>query len=202
MGLNGLTTAIIVTVLVPADLPIWQLVLVLSLGIILGDLIFGKRGFSFLNSATVTLSLLVFSFPEVQLTAPSQLVAISTLPSAFLLLFLGLISWRVIASTIVAILVFMLISGYVVDVVVLYTALIFGVIFLISDPFSAALTNPGRWLYGLLVGSLIGLFSAGVEFAIRPESIVFAALLGSIFAPLLDHLVVLGQTRKRAAHHA
>jgi Na+-transporting NADH:ubiquinone oxidoreductase subunit B len=201
MSLNGLTTALIGTILVPINLPIWQLVLVLALGVILGDLIFGKRGFSFLNSATVTLSLLVFSFPHVQLAAPTQLVAMSTLPGTVLLLFLGLISWRVVIGTIIAILVFLTFRGVEVDFLELFAVLIFGLIFLISDPFSAASTNPGRWLYGLLVGGLIGLFSTGVEFIIQPEAIVFAALLGSIFAPLLDHLVVLGQTARRAEHH-
>lgn len=201
ISLNGLTTAFIVTILVPIDLPIWQLVLMLSLGVVLGDLIFGKRGFSFLNSATVTLSLLVFSFPQTQLAAPTQLVAMSTLPSTFLLLYFGFISWRIIASTIVTIFVFIAFSSVEIDLFALFTALIFGIIFLISDPFSAASTNLGRSLYGLLIGSLVGLFSAGAEFMIQPEAIVFAALLGSIFAPLLDHLVVLGQTKRRAAHH-
>ena len=80
------------------------------------------------------------------------------------------------------------------------SALAFGLIFLISDPVSSATTDPGRWIYGALGGALIVVFSpvAGVT----TEAVVFSALMASVFAPLIDHLVVLAHTRRKAGRLA
>lgn len=197
----GLGTAIIIAIIIPINLPIWQLVLMLSLGIILGELIFGSRGFSFLSPATVCLSLLVFSFPQVQLEPVSEMVAIATLPGALLLFALGFVSWRIIVATTLTIMAFTVLLGQLPEFGALFSALIFYLIFLISDPQASAATDPGRWLYGILTGFLVSFFSMGTEFVIKPEAIIFAALLGSIFAPLIDHLVVLAKVKKREKHH-
>lgn len=199
-GVHGMTTALIVTVVIPADLPLWQLVLVLSLGVTLGELIFGGRGFGFVQPATIAASLLVFSFPQVQLAPPSQALALATVPGGALLLLMGLISWRVILSTFVGVAGYLALTGQAVDPMAIITAAAFGTVFLVSDPTSAAATNPGRWVYGLLTGGLIALFSG----AAMPttQAIVFAALLASVFAPLIDHLVVLAHARRRGLLHA
>ncbi len=199
-GFHGITTALIVTVLVPADLALWQLVLTLSLGVILGELIFGGRGFGFLGPAVVAVSLLVFSFPEVQLANGSQALALATLPGALLLFFFGLVSWRVILGTFVGVFALAALSGESVDVVAITTILAFSLIFLICDPTAAAVTNPGRWLHGLLAGGLIVLFSGGSD--MTTEAIVFAALTASIFAPLIDHLIILLHARRWRNAHA
>lgn len=191
---HGITTALIATILVSPDLPIWQLVLVLSLAVTLGELVFGGRGFGFLSPAVVAVSLLVFSFPEVELASGTPILALATVPGALLLLFLGLISWRIILSVSIGTFALLAINGHQVDAFSIAAALSFYLIFLICDPTATAVTNPGRWIYGLLTGLLIVLFSNGPD--ITTEAIIFAALIASIFAPLIDHLVILTHARR------
>lgn len=195
LGFHGVTTALIVVVFVPTDLPLWQLVLALSLGCVLAELIFGGRGFGFLSPATVALALLAFSFPQVQLTAGTLPLALATVPGAAWLLFLGLISWRVVLGVALAIIAMMALNGHDIDPAALVAALTFSTIFLICDPTAAASTNPGRWVYGFLAASLVFLFSQGPF--ISAQAVVFASLTASIFAPLIDHLVVLAHRRRR-----
>ena len=196
ISMHGLTTALIVSVLVPPDLPLWQLGIALSLGVILGELIFGGRGFGFLNPATVSLSLLLFSFPQASLMEPTPALAIATLLGAALLLYLGLISWRVILGAGLAVVTLLAVQQQAVDAQGLATALAFGLVFLICDPNAAASTNPGRWAYGILTGALIILFSVG-QLPLPTDAVVFAALLASVFAPLIDHLVILADAARR-----
>ena len=195
--LHGVTTALIFTVLIPTDIAIWQLILAMSLGVVLGELVFGGRGFGFVNPATVALSLLLISFPQVQLPAPTQNLALATLPGALVLLSLGLISWRTILATTFAVAALLAIKGHGVDPEAIATALAFGLIFLICEPTTSASTNAGRWIYGALSGGLVVLFSPAA--ALTSEAVVFAALMASVFAPLIDHLVVLTHFRLRRA---
>ena len=96
---HGITTALVVTVLVPVDIALWQLAIMVSFGTLLGELVFGGRGFGFLNPAVVTGALLIISFPQTQLATHPPLLAIASLPGAVLLFILGGISengagWR------------------------------------------------------------------------------------------------------------
>ncbi len=75
----------------------------------------------------------------------------------------------------------------------------FGTVFLATDPSTAAMTDKGRWIYGLLVGALIILFR--VANSHHPDGVMFAVLLGNIFAPLIDYLVMQADIRRRARRH-
>lgn len=198
-SLHGLTTALIIVVLFPADLEIWKLVLVLSLGVTLGELLFGGRGFGFLQPATVAAALLVFSFPQSTLAASTQAIALATVPGGALLLGIGLISWRVVLGTVAGLAACIVLTGQTGDVVGIGAALAFGLVFLVCDPVSAAATNPGRWIYGVLSGSLITLFASGS--VPTTQAVVFASLLASVFAPLIDHIVVLAHAGRRRLQH-
>jgi Na+-transporting NADH:ubiquinone oxidoreductase subunit B len=72
----------------------------------------------------------------------------------------------------------------------------FGAVFLATDPVSAAATNTGRWIYGLFIGAMIVLIRVGNP--THPDGVMFAILLGNIFAPLIDYLVMLANIRRRA----
>jgi len=72
----------------------------------------------------------------------------------------------------------------------------FGAVFLATDPVSAASTNAGRWIYGLLVGAMIVLVR--VANPIHPDGVLMAVLLGNVFAPLIDYGVVWVNIRRRA----
>ena len=196
-SLHGLTTALTVAVFAPLDVAGWQLAVALSLGVVLGELIFGGRGFSFVQPAAAALALLSFSFPQVELQAMQPALTIAALPGAILLLIAGLISWRVIvAAAIIAAVIFAL-AGEAGSTTGLAVALSVGLVFLIADPVSAACTNPGRWLYGALAGFLVAVFAGFTMDGPLSQAVVFAALLSSVFAPLIDHLVVLANAYQR-----
>jgi Na+-transporting NADH:ubiquinone oxidoreductase subunit B len=73
----------------------------------------------------------------------------------------------------------------------------FGTVFLATDPVAAAMTNPGRWGFGLLVGSLTIIIR--VTNPAYFEGVIFAILLASIFSPLFDFIVVERNIRRRRA---
>lgn len=61
--------------------------------------------------------------------------------------------------------------------------LMFGVVFMITDPVTSPVTRPGRWLYGLMVGALVVLIRL---FGAYPEGFAFALLFSNMFVPLID----------------
>jgi Na+-transporting NADH:ubiquinone oxidoreductase subunit B len=75
----------------------------------------------------------------------------------------------------------------------------FGLVFLAPDPVSAAQTNTGRWIYGLLVGCVTVLIR--VLNPAYPEGVMLAILLGNVFAPLIDWFVEQANIRRRLAGH-
>ena len=195
---HGLTTALIVAIMAPVTVPLWQIGLAVTMGVVLAELVFGGRGFGFLSAAVTSLAILVFSFPGIVLAGGEHWIAAMSLPGAAWLLWIGLISWRVLLAAGAAFIAAALAQGEVLVFATTGSALVFGLVFLACDPLSAASTNPGRWLYGGLTGGLIALFGAGSAPEISANALVFAVLLASIFAPLLDQLVILQNSRRRS----
>ena len=71
----------------------------------------------------------------------------------------------------------------------------FGIVFMATDPVSAAQTTKGKWIYGILVGIfciMIRVFNPAY-----PEGVMLAILLMNVFAPTIDHYVVNGNINKR-----
>ncbi|UJF18095.1 NADH:ubiquinone reductase (Na(+)-transporting) subunit B [Vibrio sp. SS-MA-C1-2] len=64
----------------------------------------------------------------------------------------------------------------------------FGMFFMATDPVSAAFTDNGKWLYGLLIGFMCVLIR--VLNPAYPEGIMLAILFANLFAPLFDYFVV------------
>ena len=73
----------------------------------------------------------------------------------------------------------------------------FGAVFMATDPVSAAMTNNGRWLYGILIGFMCVLIR--VVNPAFPEGMMLAILFGNLFAPLLDHFVMQSNIKRRLA---
>jgi Na+-transporting NADH:ubiquinone oxidoreductase subunit B len=71
----------------------------------------------------------------------------------------------------------------------------FGTVFIATDPVAGAMTNPGRWAYGLLLGALTVLIRVGNVSCY--EDVIFAILLASMFSPLIDYVVVELDIRRR-----
>ena len=73
----------------------------------------------------------------------------------------------------------------------------FGAIFMATDPVSAAMTDTGRWYYGMLIGFMCVLIR--VVNPAFPEGMMLAILFGNLFAPLMDHFVVQSNIKRRLA---
>ena len=64
----------------------------------------------------------------------------------------------------------------------------FGAVYMATDPVSAAQTEKGKWIYGLLIGAftvVLRVFNPAY-----PEGVMLSILLMNVFAPLIDHIVV------------
>lgn len=73
----------------------------------------------------------------------------------------------------------------------------FGMFFMATDPVSAAMTNGGRWAYGILIGVMCVLIR--VVNPAFPEGMMLAILFANLFAPLFDHFVVQANVKRRLA---
>ena len=76
----------------------------------------------------------------------------------------------------------------------------FGIVFMATDPVSAAQTNRGRYIYGFLVGVLAILIRT-VNPAF-PEGVMLGILFMNLFAPLIDHYVLKANIKRRQARYA
>ncbi|HSM63211.1 MAG TPA: NADH:ubiquinone reductase (Na(+)-transporting) subunit B [Gillisia sp.] len=71
----------------------------------------------------------------------------------------------------------------------------FGIVFMATDPVSAAQTMKGKWIYGFLIGFfavMIRVFNPAY-----PEGIMLAILLMNVFAPVIDHYVIQANINRR-----
>ena len=71
----------------------------------------------------------------------------------------------------------------------------FGLVFMATDPVSAAMTDKGKYFYGALIGILAILIR--VINPAYPEGIMLAILFGNVFAPLIDYFVVQQNIKRR-----
>ena len=136
---------------------------------------------------------------------------IAILIGAGILLFTGIGSWRIMLSGLVGAiamgLIFNAVAPYAISEaqqqfmsVPFWQQLVmggfaFGLVFMATDPVSAAQTAKGKWIYGFLVG-LFGIMIRVFNPA-YPEGIMLAILFMNVMAPLIDHYVIEGNIKKR-----
>ena len=133
---------------------------------------------------------------------------------ALFLIFTKVGSWRIILSTLIGALVMGLIFNSVVDLGLINQtskfyglmsvpfwqhliigSILFGAVYMATDPVTASQTNKGKWVYGFLIGFIsimIRVFNPAY-----PEGVFLAILLMNVFAPTIDHYVVQGNVKKR-----
>ena len=123
---------------------------------------------------------------------------------AFILIFTGVGSWRIMLGSVIGAavtgLLFNLWGANELMNFSWFNHLIvggfaFGVVFMATDPVSAAQTTKGKWIYGVLVGLfciLIRVFNPAY-----PEGVMLAILLMNVFAPTIDHYVIESNIKKR-----
>ncbi|MEM1001946.1 MAG: NADH:ubiquinone reductase (Na(+)-transporting) subunit B [Bacteroidota bacterium] len=134
---------------------------------------------------------------------------------ALFLIFTKIGSWRIMLSTVIGALVMGLIFEY--GVVgtglidesskfyglmslpfwqhLIIGSILFGAVYMATDPVTASQTNKGKWIYGFLIGFIsimIRVFNPAY-----PEGVFLAILLMNVFAPTIDHYVVQGNVKRR-----
>ena len=76
----------------------------------------------------------------------------------------------------------------------------FGLVYMATDPVSSAFTNPGKLIYGALIGVFVVLIR--VVNPAYPEGMMLAILFMNMVAPLIDYFFVQANVRRREARYA
>ena len=203
-------TGFLFPLIVPATIPLWQVALAISFGVVIGKEIFGGTGRNFMNPALVARAFLFFAYAgqisgdkvwtavdgvskatplsyasqgvdalSAQYsmssaffgTIPGSLGETSTLAcliGAAILLLTGVASWRIMASMFVGGMGLAAIFANCPSIAEAYPAatlgpqwhfvlggFAFGMVFMATDPVTAAATKVGQYIYGFLMGALV-----------------------------------------------
>lgn len=246
-------TALVFALLMPPTVPLWQVALGMSFGVVMGREVFGGAGRTFLNPALVGAVFLVISYPAdmgggpvwvavdgFAGTAPlaaatkggldalaaggvtwtqaflgwvpgsfGETSAPACLIGAAILIAAGQASWRVMVAVVlgagamgwaVAASVGSPIAALPFQWHMVLGGFAFGTVFIATDPSGGAITRPGRWAYGILVGALVILIR--VANPGQAGGMLFAILMASICAPLIDYVVIRLNVRRREKRYA
>lgn len=198
ISLSAVITALAVAMLAPEGLGPFRLILGISFGAAMGELVFGGWGRNVVNPATVALSFLGFGFPGFPWPEILTPVAWAAIPTAVIGVFMGVLPGGVIFAAMLGA------TGAVTLGVLPISALpAAGVVLvlLVADPVTSATTMVGRWLNGLLYVALVILFATGWQDAAPVQFAVAAALLTSLAAPVLDEVALaLWYAQRRRRH--
>ena len=129
---------------------------------------------------------------------------LAILIGAFILIATGVGSWKIMVSGVIgAALTAMMFNAVGLNELMSFDwmnhlvvgGFAFGIVFMATDPVSAAQTDKGKIIYGLLIGFfsiLIRVFNPAY-----PEGVMLAILLMNTLAPTIDYFVVNGNIAKR-----
>lgn len=254
-----LVTGMLVPLIVPPTIPLWQVALATIFGVVVGKEIFGGTGMNVLNVAMTARAFLYFAYPSqisgevwTQLAGetavdgysgatalaiaqntvtsggsdvvaalgdffslnnmflgyiPGSIGETSTLMAlvgAVILIATGVGSWKIIVSVFAGAFAmgtifnladanaFMALPA---EYHLVIGGLAFGAVFMATDPVSAAQTETGKWIYGILIGMITVLIR--VVNPAYPEGIMLAVLFMNVFAPLIDYYVVEANKKRR-----
>ena len=259
-----LVTGMLIPLIVPPTIPLWQVALATVFGVVVGKEIFGGTGMNVLNVAMTARAFLYFAYPSqisgdvwtqlADVTPPdgysgatalaiaqntvtsggADVVAalgdffsfqnmmigyipgsigetstIAALIGAVILVGTGVGSWKIIVSVFAGAFG----MGFLFNLAganafmnlppeyhLVIGGLAFGAVFMATDPVSAAQTETGKWIYGILIGMITVLIR--VVNPAYPEGIMLAVLFMNVFAPLIDFYVVQANKKRRLARAA
>jgi len=263
-----LVTGMLIPLVMPPDIPLWQVALATIFAVIIAKEAFGGTGMNILNVALTARAFLYFAYPgqisgdvwtyigegnqavagfsgatplsigaetlingnnvEQALSSfnyggvaeglysvenlflgfyPGSIGATSVLMcliGAFILIVTGVGSWKIIVSVFAGAYG----MGWLFNLIganpfmemdpfyhLIIGGLAFGAVYMATDPVSAAQTETGKWIYGLMIGILTVLIR--VLNPAYPEGIMLAILFMNVFAPLIDHYVVIANKKRR-----
>jgi len=239
-------TSLLFPMILPPTIPLWQVAIGISFGVVIGKEVFGGVGYNILNPALTARAFLFFAYPAqisgdkvwlaidgvskatplAQLAdntfhagiswmnaflgfMPGSMGETSTLAiliGAAILLYTGVGSWRIMLSVLVGMVAMALtfnLLGSSTNPMFQVTPLwhfvlggfAFGMVFMATDPVSAAMTNIGKYYYGLLIGIMVILVR--VVNPAFPEGMMLAILFGNVFAPIIDKIVINANIKRR-----
>ncbi len=139
-----------------------------------------------------------------------EVSAFACILGAVLLLVSGIASWRIMLSGLIGMsavsLLFNLIGSATNPLFamppwwhVVLGGFAFGLVYMATDPVTGAVSSPGQWIYGLLIGGLAVMIR--VLNPTYPEGMMLAILFGNVFAPIIDKLVVMSHIKRRRLRH-
>lgn len=250
-----LVSSMLYTLIMPPDMPLWQVALGISFGIVIGKEVFGGTGKNFLNPALTGRAFLYFAYPAsisgdsvwvaidgYTAATPLGLAAIGGLDAVYqanyswmqtffgfepgclgetstlailigaaFLLHTRIASYRIMGGVflgmVVTSIVFNIIGSETNQMFALpwywhltVGGFAFGMVYMATDPVSAAMTDIGRWIFGALVGIMTVLIR--VVNPAFPEGIMLAILFSNMFAPTIDYFVIQANIRRRIKRHA
>jgi Na+-transporting NADH:ubiquinone oxidoreductase subunit B len=82
----------------------------------------------------------------------------------------------------------------------LFGGLAFGAVFMVTDPVTSPVLKGAKWVYGFLCGFLTILIR--VVNPAYAEGVMFAILIGNVFAPMIDNIALERVIKKRRARVA
>ena len=259
-----LVTCALIPLTMPAGIPLWQIVVATTFGIVIGKEIFGGVGMNIFNPALMARVVIFFTYPtkisgdKVWVLGPdgySGATALS-IPAAELnqdaltllnnfdqfdyswwnmfwgwipgsigetnkfliiigalfLAYIKIINWRVIFGSILGLVGTALLTNLVAPFSsnsmftipphfhLVMGSFLFGTAFMATEPVTGCHTNQGRWIYGILFGSLTVIIRA-INPA-YPEGVMLSILFVNAFAALIDWFVIQANIKRRQARYA
>jgi Na+-transporting NADH:ubiquinone oxidoreductase subunit B len=268
-----LVTSILFALTLPPTIPLWQVALGISFGVVMAKEVFGGTGRNFLNPALAGRAFLYFAYPANMsgdavwiavdgysgatplalavnpsamdsmsgaspvgdtLVSSSEAIesigvswldafvgflpgamgetsALAILIGALFLLYTRIASWRIMLGMLlgmVGLVTLFNVFGSDANPIASLPAhwhfviggFAFGMVFMATDPVSAAMTNSGKWVYGILIGMLVILIR--ILNPAYPEGTMLAILFANLTAPLIDYVVVRANIRRRLRRNA
>lgn len=250
-----LVSSMLYTLIMPPNMPLWQVALGISFGVVIGKEVFGGTGKNFLNPALTGRAFLYFAYPA-SISGDSVWVAVdgytaatplglaanggldavhaanyswmqtffgfepgclgetstlAVLIGAAFLLYTRVASYRIMGGVFIG----MVLSSTMFNLIgsdsnhmfaipwywhLTMGGFAFGMVYMATDPVSAAMTDTGRWIFGGLVGVMTVLIR--VVNPAFPEGIMLAILFSNMFAPTIDYFVIQANIRRRMKRHA
>jgi Na+-transporting NADH:ubiquinone oxidoreductase subunit B len=241
-----LISSLLFPLILPPTIPLWQVVLGISFGVVIGKEVFGGVGMNVLNPALTARVFLYFAYPAeisgdavwvavdgfTQATPLGALAngitdhgvawwqafvgimpgsmgetsALACVIGAAILILTKVGSWRIMSGVMLGMIGTATLlniigsdSNLLFNVNAVWHFLLggfaFGMVFMATDPVSAAHTRQGQWWYGGLIGFLTVLVR--VVNPAFPEGIMLAILFGNVFAPAIDKIFVYQNIKRR-----
>lgn len=259
-----LVTCALIPLTMPAGIPLWQIVVATTFGIVIGKEIFGGVGMNIFNPALMARVFIFFTYPtkisgdKVWVLGPdgySGATALSVpaaelnqdaltllnnfdqfdyswlnmfwgwipgsigetnkfliIIGALFLAYIKIVNWRVMFGAVLGLVGTALLTNLVAPFSsnsmftipphyhLVMGSFLFGTAFMATEPVTGCHTNQGRWIYGILFGSLTVIIRS-INPA-YPEGVMLSILFVNAFAALIDWFVIQANIKRRQARYA